>query len=85
MNNLLKTNDKIRAEISLFNNEFSYKLNGCLLSFTGSRIKGYSLYFKDTYSGAIFCTVSTGNERTILTAIQSIYQFSACRVPILKN
>lgn len=80
----LKTNDAIRDAVKAYNNEFAHRLNGVLLSFTGSRIKGYSLYFKDAVSGRIISTIMTGNEKAILTSIGSIYQFSASPVLIIK-
>ncbi|MEO6306172.1 MAG: hypothetical protein ABIP51_23695 [Bacteroidia bacterium] len=82
---LLKTNDKIRSEISTYNNEFAHILNGVILSFTGSRIKGYSLYFKAVDSGLITCTITGGNEKNILHAIQTLWQFSGSRQPIIKR
>ena len=80
----LKTNSKVRAAIASYNNEFSYRLNGIELSFTGSRIKGYQLYFKVCTSGKIVSLITCGNEREVLTAIYAISQFSGCPFSILK-
>jgi hypothetical protein len=85
MATLLKTNDRIRTAIQVYNTEFAYKLNGVLLSFTGSRIKGYQLYFKDSVSDLVTCTIYTGNEKAIITAIDTIYQFTGSNSPVIKT
>ena len=84
MNTQLKSNNNIRVKIAAYNSEFSYRLNGIELSFTGSRIKGYKLYFIVCTSRKIVNLITCGNEKDILTAIDAIYQFSATPFSILK-
>jgi hypothetical protein len=77
-------NERIRDAIKAFNAEFSYRLNGCELSFTGSRKKGFQLYFKTCVSGKIVCTIISGNCHTVMTAIAALSQFGSCPFSLLK-